>query len=79
MSVEQDGKATVPISRDELFLRSQLVQDRGVSNSSIIQLLENSLGECRRVIVDVREFRSKLPCVLHSAGFEICPVTLEVL
>ena len=31
-----------------------------------------------RVIVDVREFRSSLPSLLHSRGLTIVPVTLEV-
>jgi DNA excision repair protein ERCC-4 len=30
------------------------------------------------VVVDVREFMSPLPCVLHTAGFAVAPVTLEV-
>jgi hypothetical protein len=31
-----------------------------------------------RIVVDVREFMSHLPGVLHQQGFEIVPVTLEV-
>lgn len=30
------------------------------------------------VVVDVREFMSPLPCVLHTAGFAVAPMTLEV-
>ena len=30
------------------------------------------------VVVDVREFMSPLPCVLHTAGFTLAPLTLEV-
>ena len=30
------------------------------------------------VIVDMREFMSALPCVLHAAGFKVRPTTLEV-
>ena len=33
---------------------------------------------CRRLVVDVREFMSGLPGVLHRQGFYITPVTLEV-
>jgi DNA excision repair protein ERCC-4 len=29
-------------------------------------------------VVDVREFRSSLPSLLHEAGLTIVPVTLEV-
>jgi hypothetical protein len=32
----------------------------------------------KRVIVDVREFMSQLPAVLHARGLEVVPVTLEV-
>ena len=31
-----------------------------------------------QVIVDVREFRSSLPSLLHAAGFIIVPVTLTI-
>lgn len=30
------------------------------------------------IVVDMREFMSALPCVLHSAGFKVKPTTLEV-
>ena len=29
------------------------------------------------IIVDMREFMSALPCVLHSAGFKVRPTTLK--
>jgi DNA excision repair protein ERCC-4 len=32
----------------------------------------------RRVVVDVREFRASLPCVLHQQGFLLQPATLEI-
>lgn len=31
-----------------------------------------------QVVVDMREFNSSLPCVLHGQGMKILPVTLEV-
>jgi hypothetical protein len=31
----------------------------------------------KRVVVDVREFMSSLPAVLHQQGMEVVPVTLE--
>jgi DNA excision repair protein ERCC-4 len=31
-----------------------------------------------RIIVDMREFRSELPALLHKRGIEIEPVTLQV-
>jgi len=35
-------------------------------------------SQSRRVIVDVREFRSRLPFSLYKRGMEVVPVTLEV-
>ena len=32
----------------------------------------------RKVVVDVREFMSTLPAVLHQQGLDIIPTTLEV-
>lgn len=32
----------------------------------------------QRIIVDLREFRSELPALLHKRGIEIDPVTIEV-
>lgn len=32
----------------------------------------------RQVVIDIREFRSKLPSMLHLAGFEVMPVTLTI-
>lgn len=34
--------------------------------------------DCKRVVVDVREFRSALPSLLHEAGLDLIPATLEV-
>ena len=31
-----------------------------------------------KLVVDVREFMSGLPAVLHSQGFKLTPITLEV-
>ena len=35
-------------------------------------------AEPKRLIVDMREFMSHLPAVLHQQGLDIVPVTLEV-
>lgn len=31
-----------------------------------------------KVIVDIREFRSDLPCLIHRRGIEVVPVTISV-
>lgn len=38
-----------------------------------------SLCCCVQVVVDMREFRSSLPSLLHKRGMEVIPLTLEVL
>eukprot|EP01126_Amoeba_proteus_P018775 TRINITY_DN19547_c0_g1_i1.p1 TRINITY_DN19547_c0_g1~~TRINITY_DN19547_c0_g1_i1.p1 ORF type:complete len:290 (-),score=57.90 TRINITY_DN19547_c0_g1_i1:60-929(-) len=32
----------------------------------------------KQILVDIREFRSKLPSLLHSSGMEIIPITLTI-
>ncbi|KXJ09967.1 DNA repair endonuclease XPF [Exaiptasia diaphana] len=39
---------------------------------------EEHAKQARRVIVDMREFRSELPSLIHRRGIDIEPVTLEV-
>ena len=31
-----------------------------------------------KIIVDMREFRSDLPCLIHKRGIEVIPVTITV-
>lgn len=31
-----------------------------------------------RIIVDMREFRSDLPCLIHRRGIEVVPLTITV-
>jgi DNA excision repair protein ERCC-4 len=68
---EQDGKIDLPIERPTI--RAQMSSRIGGS------LPETSdQNEAPKVIVDMREFRSELPSILHKRGFLIEPVTLEV-
>ncbi|KWU41248.1 hypothetical protein RHOSPDRAFT_30581 [Rhodotorula sp. JG-1b] len=39
---------------------------------------KKALSETPKVIVDMREFRSSLPGILYSGGFEVIPVTLGI-
>ena len=41
-------------------------------------LSKTSLLQQDKVIVDMREFRSELPSLLHKRGIDIDPITLEV-
>lgn len=31
-----------------------------------------------KIIVDIREFRSDLPCLIHRRGIEVAPLTITV-
>lgn len=68
----QDGKS------DEASLLNQ----PGTSKTDNILDLQackaQKVTEQPRVIVDIREFRSQLPCLLHRKGFEVLPVTIIV-
>ena len=68
---EQDGKLDLPIERPTI--RTQMSSRMG----GIIEQ-PNDQNELPKVIVDMREFRSELPSILHKRGFLIEPVTLEV-
>lgn len=35
-------------------------------------------GVTPKIIVDIREFRSDLPCLIHRRGIEVVPVTITV-
>lgn len=32
-----------------------------------------------KIVVDIREFRSDLPCLIHRRGIEVVPVTITVI
>jgi len=74
---EQDGKIDLtPEECDKPTIRSQMNSRQGG-----IQFQEqpgNNEDNRPVVIVDMREFRSELPSILHKRGFHIEPCTLEV-
>ena len=68
---EQDGKLELPKDDSpQPTISSQMSSRQG----GIVP--QNQ--ELSKVIVDMREFRSELPSMLHKRGFHIEPVTLEV-
>ncbi len=68
---EQDGKIDLPVEKPTI--RSEMSSRIG---GSVPQT--SNENEAPKVIVDMREFRSELPSILHKRGFLIEPVTLEV-
>ena len=69
---EQDGKIDLP-PKEKPTIRSEMSSRIGGAVPD-----PNDQSELPKVIVDMREFRSELPSILHKRGFLIEPVTLEV-
>lgn len=66
----QDGK-----SDDMLFaLKKRTVEDCPDEAPAPL----DTLVVTPRIIVDMREFRSELPCLIHRRGIEVVPVTITV-
>uniref|UniRef100_A0A4W6BLK8 DNA repair endonuclease XPF n=1 Tax=Lates calcarifer TaxID=8187 RepID=A0A4W6BLK8_LATCA len=91
-ALSKEKKAFEHLIRSELFLSNQEREGREDTNLDLARNLEpaNATTNTRkaggqeqpkepsRVIVDMREFRSELPSLLHRRGLDIEPVTLEV-
>eukprot|EP00963_Diacronema_lutheri_P011251 scaffold1347_cov350-Pavlova_lutheri.AAC.59 len=82
------GKATmlVPVAgdRSQVVPRSSTMEDQVATDHLVAShrsggWLSTTTKKPRpRIVVDIREFMSSLPAVLHQQGFDILPVTLEV-
>lgn len=68
---DQDGK-----SEDCLTFATQSSNEMEQNTRKGDQ--ENQKNIINKVIVDMREFNSELPSILHSRGIQIEPVTLAV-
>lgn len=73
----QDGKS------DDTFLRMKGTSGDGIDAPSTSTRQGNAAGavvaKCTpQIIVDMREFRSDLPCLIHRRGIEVVPVTITV-
>lgn len=63
----QDGKTD--------FIDELVEVVAGKSNRQADKIISK---EKPKVIVDMREFRSELPCLIHKRGLEVVPVTITV-
>lgn len=67
---ERDGKSgNHPDLERSLDLKLTGSRKAGISRRDIIN---------QRVVVDMREFRSELPSLIHRRGMDIVPVTIEI-
>lgn len=70
----QDGKS------DDSLIKFQKVA-AVVSNTRQAGGQQDGAGDegiVPKIIVDIREFRSDLPCLIHRRGIEVVPVTITV-
>lgn len=77
----QDGKT------DEAFILFKSYKDPEAVEASNAQsrkaggqdiTKQDEAAQNPKVIVDMREFRSDLPCLIHKRGIEVVPVTITV-
>ena len=82
--IENKGRITIPLDVGELnkgavrINEEKEIQVGGKSASGKKKAIMVHRERKQRIIVDMREFMSKLPAVLHRSGFLLYPVTLEV-
>lgn len=67
----QDGK------KDDSLIAFQKVTET-VENSRQAGGQQSDAAIIPRIIVDMREFRSDLPCLIHRRGIQVIPVTITV-
>jgi DNA excision repair protein ERCC-4 len=66
---EQDGKKDFSAINNDKSFETNIINRRGTQKQD---------DDKNIVIVDIREFRSELPSLLHKRNIQIEPVTLEV-
>lgn len=68
----QDGKS------DDSLIKFQKVPVVVANTRQAGGQQDGDTGVVPKIIVDIREFRSDLPCLIHRRGIEVVPVTITV-
>ncbi|KAL7150011.1 hypothetical protein ABFS83_05G079700 [Erythranthe nasuta] len=80
--IRQKSLMMIPVCQDEQFLGVNSSQEpQSIAAQNVITRKAGGRKEAEKemqIIVDMREFMSSLPNVLHQKGMRIIPVTLEV-
>ncbi|XP_057775583.1 DNA repair endonuclease UVH1 isoform X2 [Salvia miltiorrhiza] len=80
--IRQKSLMMLPVSQDDQFLGiNSSLEHQSVTAQNLITRKAGGKKEAEKemqIIVDMREFMSSLPNVLHQKGIHIIPVTLEV-
>lgn len=69
----QDGK-----SDEGLLMLQKKVKTHADDGAELHSIEIAAAVQTPRIIVDMREFRSDLPCLIHRRGIEVVPVTITV-
>ncbi|XP_065070026.1 DNA repair endonuclease XPF-like isoform X2 [Rhopilema esculentum] len=83
MLIRQKAAMVVPEERDgKSDIASELLRDSSKAADAVSSRKAGGRKDDkplqRKIIVDMREFRSELPSLIHKRGIDIEPVTLEV-
>lgn len=74
----QDGRSDDILAQ----IQKEIAEEAGAAASSRRAGGQMTLSQAARaipkIIVDMREFRSDLPCLIHKRGIEVLPVTITV-
>jgi DNA excision repair protein ERCC-4 len=79
-ALRREKEAFQQLIKDRAHMVLPVDQEGGATNTLDHTQSRRAGGQkaVEKVIVDVREFRSSLPSLLHKRGMEILPLTLEV-
>lgn len=67
----QDGKSDEML----IMLKKTTADDDLLDDQEVVA----KVAVTPKIIVDMREFRSELPCLIHKRGIEVVPVTITVI
>ncbi|KAL0409282.1 UNVERIFIED_CONTAM: DNA repair endonuclease UVH1 [Sesamum radiatum] len=80
--IRQKSLMMIPVNQDEHLLSvSSSLEPQSIAAQNLVTRKAGGKKEAEKemqIIVDMREFMSSLPNVLHQKGMHIIPVTLEV-
>lgn len=72
----QDGKSDDMLAQIQKEIREEAKANTRQAGGQLNLSQEHIASP--KIIVDMREFRSDLPCLIHKRGIEVIPVTITV-
>lgn len=74
----QDGKSDEAFLLYKTFIHPDAVETKNEATRKAGGQQTETVELVPKVVVDMREFRSDLPCLIHKRGIEVVPVTITV-